>query len=152
MIHIHPIFAGLQYRGDRLSGKPNRVAYKRAESQGVKGAKVTKEVLQELTVRYGFGPVLDITQVQAGRGDLKAGIRVAKYLAKCLRKHEEIDHWLPRGAQLVTNSRSTYSWVPGETRIQVRQERIANALAFSQGAGPAPKDRAGAGPDEVGSS
>ena len=33
---------------------------------------VTKEEIQRLVLRYGFGPVLDITQVQAGPGNVRA--------------------------------------------------------------------------------
>jgi len=100
----------LQYRGDRLSGRPERLNHLKAEDLALRGARITKEELQRLAVRYGFGPVLDITQIQANREDTLGAYRVARYLSKYLTKFEEIAEWLPKGRQVVAGSRGKYAW------------------------------------------
>jgi hypothetical protein len=139
VIHLHCLFAGLQYRGDRLSHKPERAKNLKAEELDVIGTTVTKEELQRLALRYGFGPVLDITQVQAGPNNPEASYRVARYLIKYLSKFEHLAAWLPKGRQVVTGSRDKHAWAPGTTRIQIRKERIQAALHHAESVGPAPK-------------
>lgn len=135
VMHLHCLFGGLQYRGDRLSHRPERAHNLKAEELGVAGAVVTKEELQHLALRYGFGPVLDITQVQAGPDRLEAASRVARYLTKYLSKFENLFEWLPKGRQVVTGSRGKYAWLPGKTRIQIRKERMEAAIAYRAGGG-----------------
>ena len=123
-LHLHVLIGGLQYRGDRLSGKPSRRQHRKAEELGVDGAAVTKEEVQKLAVRYGFGPVLDITQVQASPGDTGAAFEVARYLGKYLAKFENLADWLPKGKQVVAGSLGGHNWAgPGVTRQSTRRER-----------------------------
>jgi len=125
-VHIHALIAGLQYRGDRLSGKPWRRHYLKDEELGLDGAVVKKEDdLKKLAVKFGFGPMLDITQVQASLDDSWSALEVGKYLGKYLAKFEQIAQWLPKGAQVIAGSRGRFSWAgPGVTRLDVRQERL----------------------------
>lgn len=127
-VHVHALVAGLQYRGDRLGGQARRAHYLKAEELGLGGAVVTKAELQELAERYGFGPMLDITQVQASPADPWAAIEVGRYLGKYLAKFGEIAEWLPSGAQVVAGSRGAFNWAgPGVTRLAVRRERLEAA-------------------------
>jgi hypothetical protein len=127
-VHVHALIAGLQYRGDRLGGRARRAHYLKAEELGLQGAVVTKGELQELAERYGFGPMLDISQVQASPEDPWAAIEVGRYLGKYLAKFEEIAQWLPSGAQVVAGSRGVFNWAgPGRTRLAVRRERLEAA-------------------------
>lgn len=130
-VHVHALIAGLQYRGDRLSGKPQRGHYLKAEELGLSGAVVKKgDDLQELAIKFGFGPMLDITQVQASPDNPSAAFEVGRYLGKYLAKSEEIAQWLPSGAQVVAGSRGAFNWAgPGVTRLDVRRERLERARA-----------------------
>lgn len=124
-VHVHALIAGLQYRGDRLGGRSRRAHYLKAEDFGLAGAAVTKAEVQELAERYGFGPMLDITQVQTSPDDPRAAREVSKYLAK----FEEIAQWLPKGSQVIAGSRGRFNWAgPGVTRLAVRQERLEAVL------------------------
>jgi hypothetical protein len=163
VVHLHCILGGLQYRGDRLSGRPERINHLKAEDLDLRGARITKEELQRLAVRYGFGPVLDITQIQANSEDTLGAYRVARYLSKYLTKFEEIAEWLPKGKQVLAGSRGKYAWAgPGVTRLQIRNERSQRALEFNQatkggretsGAEARAQPAAGpAGPGEAGAS
>ena len=154
VMHIHSLFGGIQYRGDRLSGRPQRGKHLKAEELGLVGAVVTKEEVQRLALRYGFGPVLDVTQIQARPDDLEASYRVARYLTKYLGKFEHIVQWLPKGRQVVTGSRGKHAWIPGKTRLDIRKERAQAAREYRQSVGPAPKGRAraDAGTGEAGAS
>ena len=129
-VHIHALIAGLQYRGDRLSGKPWRRNYLKAEQFGLDGAVVKKEDdLKELALKFGFGPMLDITQVQASPDNAWAAWDVGKYLGKYLAKFEEIAQWLPKGSQVIAGSRGRFNWAgPGVTRLAVRRERLEAVL------------------------
>lgn len=123
-VHVHVLIAGLQYRGDRLGGRKRRAHYLKAEELGVAGVSVTKKELQELAERYGFGPMLDITQVQASRDNPNSAYEVGKYLAKYLSKFEALGQWLPKSKQVVAGSQGRFSWAgPGVTRQSVKQER-----------------------------
>lgn len=132
-VHLHALVAGVQYRGDRLGGRPRRRHFRKAEELGVTGAVVTKKELQELAVKYGVGPMLDITQVQASPDNPSSAYEVAKYLAKYLSKFEELAQWLPSGKQVIAGSQGKLSWAgPGVTRGSVRKERLERALARRQ--------------------
>jgi hypothetical protein len=124
-VHVHALIAGLQYRGDRLSGKRWRKHYLKAEELGLDGAVVKKEdELKRLALKFGFGPMLDITQVQASPDDASAAWEMGKYLGKYLAKFEGIAQWLPKGAQVIAGSRGRFNWAgPGVTRLAVRRER-----------------------------
>jgi hypothetical protein len=127
-VHVHVLFAGVQYRGDRLGGRKRRARYLKAEELGVDGGVVTKAELQELAVRYGFGPMLDITQVQASPDKPNSAYEVGRYLAKYLSKFEALAQWLPKGKQVVAGSQGRFSWAgPGVTRQSVKQERLEAA-------------------------
>jgi len=128
-VHVHALIAGLQYRGDRLSGKPHRRHYLKAEELGLDGAVVKKEKdLKKLAVKFGFGPMVDITQVQASADKVGAAYEVGRYLAKYLAKFEAIAQWLPKGSQVVAGSRGAFNWAgPGVTRLSVRKERVEAA-------------------------
>lgn len=127
VVHLHALIAGLQYRYDRLSGKVWRRTFLKAEDLGVDGAAVTKDEVIELAERYGFGPMVDISQVQAGPG-VGSTYEVAHYLVKYLTKYQELALWLPKGAQVVAGSRGGVMWAgPGVTRAVVRRERLEAA-------------------------
>ncbi len=129
-VHLHALVAGVQYRGDRLGGKARRKHFRKAEELGLTGAVVTKKELQELADKYGFGPMLDITQVQASPENPGSAYDVAKYLAKYLSKFEALAQWLPKGKQVIAGSQGKLSWAgPGVTRGWVRKERLERALA-----------------------
>ena len=149
-LHLHALIGGLQYRGDRLSGKPFRQRHRKAEELGVDGAAVTKKEVQKLAVRYGFGPVLDITQVQASPGDSGAAFEVAGYLGKYLAKFENLAEWLPKGKQVVAGSLGAHYWAgPGVTRQSTRRERQERArerreaLRTAPASGEAPEEPSG---------
>lgn len=143
-VHLHALIAGLQYRGDRLSGKPHRRNYLKAEELGLDGAIVKKEDdLKKLAIRYGFGPMVDITQVQASPDNPGAAFDVGRYLGKYLAKFEAIAQWLPKGAQVVAGSRGAFNWAgPGVTRLDVRRERLEAARVRREA------DRATQAPDQ----
>ena len=146
-LHLHALIGGLQYRGDRLSGKPSRWQHRKAEELGVDGVAVTKAELQELALRYGFGPVLDITQVQASPDDRNAAFEVARYLGKYLAKFENLAEWLPKGKQVVAGSLGAHYWAGlGVTRQSTRRERQERArerreaLRTAPASGEAPEE------------
>lgn len=113
-IHLHALVAGIQYRGDRLGGRARRAHYRKAEELGLDGVAVTKAELQGLAERYGFGPMLDITQVQASPENPSSAFEVAKYLGKYLAKFENLAEWLPKNKQVVTGSLGNHYWAgPG---------------------------------------
>ena len=127
-VHLHVLVAGLQYRGDRLGRRARRSHYLKAEDLGLDGAVVTKAELQELAEKYGFGPMLDITQVQASPDNPNSAFDVARYLAKYLSKFEALAQWLPKGKQVVAGSLGSFNWAgPGVTRLSVRKERLERA-------------------------
>lgn len=145
-VHIHVLIGGLQYRGDRLSGRPSRRFHRKAEELGLDGAEVRKQELIDLAVRYGFGKVVDITQIQATAETTGASYDVADYLAKYLGKFENLIEWLPKGKQVVAGSRGNHCWGgPGVTRQGIRRDRLQKArrrkeaLQASQEATPAPE-------------
>jgi hypothetical protein len=86
---------------------------------------------------------LDITQIQARSDDQAEAQNVAWHLTKYMSKFEHVEDWLPKGRQLVTGSRGSYAWTH-KTRLQIRKERIQNALALRQNLEPTSATSTGA--------
>lgn len=127
-VHLHALIGGLQYRGDRLSGRPGRRDHRKAEELGLDGAPVQKQELIDLAMRYGFGKIVDITQIQATAETPGASYDVADYLAKYLGKFENLAEWLPKGKQVIAGSLGGHYWAgPGVTRQSTRQDRLQKA-------------------------